>query len=256
LADCILDLAATNDFLFGSEYAHAQQVLAAQAALQGAPKAMGKWVKTLDMTGEVTSAYLPNGDADTTKEQRFQFEGKQGDVIWIHADSDCTDRSPPSNPMFLKLYDPTGARLGDVGGCNFGRRELPATGTYTFRASMGYNRNQSARYHIPIHFVRPNHRYPLTYGQTVSGTIDMRAARDIYTFSGQTGDVIKIAGAGCDIDGLILSFNDANGNDMGSVSCRDDTFRLPRTATYQLVINWFDGGPAPYHFVFQGGAFK
>ena len=31
LADCILDLAATNDFIFGSQYAHAQKVLAARA---------------------------------------------------------------------------------------------------------------------------------------------------------------------------------------------------------------------------------
>ena len=32
--DCVLDLAVTNDFVFGSDYAHAQHVLAARLALR------------------------------------------------------------------------------------------------------------------------------------------------------------------------------------------------------------------------------
>jgi hypothetical protein len=39
--------------------------------------------------------------------------------------------------------------------------------------------------------------------------------------------------------------------------CRqDDLFEVLQTGPYSLLINRFDGGPAPYHFVFQGDAVK
>jgi hypothetical protein len=255
LADCILDLAVTNDFVFGSEYAHAQQVLAARAALAGPPKAPSE-LATVIMTGEIL---------DSKSQPQFQFNAKKDDVIWVH-DPDCTDRVPQFHPVALMLLDPDGKPVEGIGGlgCEFGRRELPATGTYTFKATFMYP-NEITKYRIPIRFVRSNRHVSLTYGQAVSGNIEQRAAHDIYTWTGQAGDVIKLSGAGCDLGSMATSIIDPAGHDSFGPGCRADSdYKLTARGTYQLIINSLDFGPTPtttvgpgaYHFVFQGGAFK
>jgi hypothetical protein len=262
LADCILDLAVTNDFVFGSEYAHAQQVLAARAALARPPKAPSE-LATLIMTGEIRTG--GTGEIlDSTSLPQFQFNAKKDDVIWVH-DPDCTDKLPQFHPVFLTLFDPEGKSVGGFGqGCDFGRRELPATGTYTFKTGFGY-RNETVKYRIPIRFVRQNRHLSLTYGQTVSGNIEQRAAHDVYTWTGQPGDVIKLSGAGCDLGSMATGIIDPAGHDVLGPGClAGDAYKVSERGTYRLIINSLDFGPTPtttvgpgaYHFVFQGGAFK
>ena len=126
LNDCILDLAATGEFIFGSRYAYAQQVLAARAALN-APAGAAPKLATLWLSGEIL---------DSKSQPEFHFNANKGDVIWVH-DPDCTDRAGEQyHPMFLLLFDPSGQRVGDGQGCQFGRVELLATGTYTFKAQF------------------------------------------------------------------------------------------------------------------------
>jgi von Willebrand factor type D domain len=242
LDDCILDLAATGSFIFGSQYAHAQQVLAARAAL--AHPAAPPSLPTIWMTGEIL---------DSQSEPEFHFDGKKGDVIWIH-DPDCVDNSG-QHPVFLRLFDPSGKSVEPFGmGCQFGRRELPATGKYTFKAVFKY-RNENTKYKIPIRFTRPDRHQQISYGQMVSGNIETRAAHDVYTFQAQEGDLIVFSGQGCELGGLAVSVYDAQGHDFLAPSCRTGTvFRMPKTGTYSLVINSDQASePGPYHFVFQGG---
>jgi hypothetical protein len=245
LADCILDLAATNDFLFGSQYAHAQKVLAARAALL-TPAGRGPQLETLWMSGEVM---------DAISKPVFHFDGKQGDVIWIH-DPDCKDHEGDiSHTVGLTLLDPDGKAVGQPGsGCQYGRRELPATGTYTFTASFGY-KGETNRYRIPIRFVRPTRRQPIAYGQSASGIIEQPAAWDVYTFTGKSGDIVALEGEGCQLGWMITEIMDAEGHEVGGPICRKGTFsRLPKDGTYELIINvWNAAEPGPYQFVFQGG---
>ena len=245
LADCILDLAATNDFIFGSQYAHAQKVLAARAGL-GTPAAPGTQLATLWMSGEVM---------DAISKPVFHFDGKQGDVIWIHG-PDCKDHEGEIyHTVGLTLLDPGGNAVGESGsGCQYGRRELPATGTYTFTASFGY-KGEINRYRIPIRFVRPTRRQPIAYGQSVSGTIEQPAAWDVYTFTGKAGDIVALEGEGCQLGSMITEIMDAEGHEVGGPVCRKGTFStLPKDGTYELIINvWNAAEPGPYQFVFQGG---
>ena len=89
------------------------------------------------------------------------------------------------------------------------------------------------------------------------GTIDTPGVRDVYSFSGQAGDVIKISGAGCSEAGMLITLVDPQGHDAGGLNCRHDTdAKLASTGTYQVVINDADGGSGPYRFVFQGGSGK
>ena len=90
----------------------------------------------------------------------------------------------------------------------------------------------------------------------VSGNIDMRAARDVYTFTGHADDVVKISGVGCDLGSMIVTLTDPKGHDVFAFGCAADShFRLSEPGTYHVVINSWDWGPASYHFVFQGGPF-
>jgi von Willebrand factor type D domain len=244
LDDCILDLAVTNSFVFGSQYVHAQHVLAARAALSRPAKA-GHELATLILKGEIL---------DSKSEPEFHFDANKDDVIWIH-DPDCSDSIGQYHPVFLSLFDPFGKPVGGFGqGCQFGRRELPATGSYTLKANFQY-RGEITRYRIPIRFVRPNHRQSVAYGQMVSGNIEQRAARDIYTWTAHAGDLIVLSGEGCDLGWMGTDIIDPEGHDFLGPSCRVGTdYKVSENGTYQLIVNSLDSpSPGPYHFVFQGG---
>jgi hypothetical protein len=156
------------------------------------------------------------------------------------------------------LLDPNGKAVGEWGiGCEFGRRELPVTGSYTFRANFGgyINKGEINRYRIPIRFMRPTRRQPISYGQAVAGNIEQRAAWDVYTFTGKEGDIVVLEGEGCQLGWMLVSVYDSQDREIGGMGCRKGTyFKVPKDGAYQLVINSDNAAePGPYHFVFQGG---
>lgn len=242
LENCILDLAVTNSFVFGSQYAHAQQVLAARAALS--PAKGPAVLSSLTFSGEIL---------DSKSRPEFHFHANEGDVLWL-GNPDCTDRVEPFAHVFLVLQDAAGKQLGDAApGCDFGRRELPATGIYTLRANFGFP-HAITRWRIPLRFVRPTRRLPVAYGQMVSGTVEHKAAQDVYSWHGEAGDLVLISGAGCDLGPVLTDILEPNGHELLGPSCRTGTeYRLPVSGTYQLIVNAYNAGPGAYHFVFQGG---
>lgn len=243
LADCILDLAATNDFVFGSRYAQAQKVLLARAGSNTARPAPAErpivWIE-----GEIL---------DPGSNREYHFDAKAGDVIWVH-DPDCVDRAGEFHAVFLSVIAPSGKRLKADQACVYGRSELPEDGTYTVRMSFNY-RNETTHYRIPIRFVRPVRRALVAYGQSVSGNIEQRAARDIYSWTGKEGDIVVLQGEGCQLGWMLVSVYDSQDREIGGMGCRKGTyFKVPKDGTYQLVINSDNAAePGPYRFVFQGG---
>ena len=249
LEDCILDLAATNEILFGKRYAQAQRVLATRAALL-TPAAAGPQRATIWLTGQILD----------TKPVEQHFDAKQGDVIWVWG-PDCTDADPPTAPdqfhhtVGMMLLDPTGKQIGPWAmSCHFGRRELPVAGTYTLRFNFGYH-DETVHWHIPIRFIRHTRREQVTYGQAISGRIDSPGDWDIYTFSAKAGDLIALEGEGCSLESIVTAIVFPDGHDVLGPGCRRDTyFKIPADGTYQLVINSDNSpGAGVYHFVFQGG---
>lgn len=100
---------------------------------------------------------------DSKSEPGFQFEGKQGDVIWVGKDPDCTDSVNQGHPVFFWLMDPSSKRLDlALEGCVFGRRELPFRGTYTMKGVFKY-RNEITRYRVPIRFIRHDRQQPVSF---------------------------------------------------------------------------------------------
>ncbi|HEY6938728.1 MAG TPA: VWD domain-containing protein [Terriglobales bacterium] len=245
LDDCILDLAVTNSFVFGSQYAHAQQVLAARAAL--ARPASAPAVRLFWVDGEIL---------DSKSEPEYHFQGNKGDVIWAGHDPNCKNAGTPAGRAFFALFDQTGKRLDLRDACDFGRLELPVTGTYTFKSLFKYQSN-TVHYHVPVRIVRPDRRQQISYGQSVSGNIEQWAAHDVYTWSAKAGDLIVLSGEGCELKVLTIILDPA-GHDFLGPSCRTGTYwKVPKDGTYQLVVNGGEWAHAeitgPYHFVFQGG---
>lgn len=245
LEDCVLDLALTHSLVFGSQYAHQQQVLAARALIAH-PSALPA-EKMFWVDGEIL---------DSKSQPEFHFDGKKGDVVWVGKDPKCVDRiDEQHHSAFLKLTDPSGKVLEPNGdACEFGRRELPVDGTYTFRGLFGY-RDETVRYHVPVRFARHTREQQVAYGQMVTGTIEQRAAWDVYKWIGHEGDVVLISGQGCDVKWMITSILDEAGHDTLGPSCRAGTYyKVPKDGTYRLVVNSDNSPePGPYQFVFQGG---
>lgn len=249
LNDCILDLAVTNGFVFGSRYAHEQQVLAVRAAHTGAVASR----PILWMDGEVTAGQ-PG--------QEVHFDGKKGEVIFGGRERNCQITGPDPYTVRFSLLDPSGKSLTSKVGCDLGRFELPATGRYTYTSQFS-RASGTAHYHVPVRFARPDRVQPVVYGQTVSGRIDQRAAHDLYTWTGKAGDLIVLSGPGCDLGHVLTAIIGPDGSSVLGPGCRVGTFwKLQKDGPHTLVINSDECGecsdeemdaPGPYHFVFQGG---
>ncbi len=248
LEDCILDLAVTNSFVFASRYAHAQRVLAARGALAS---------PTAAVAAPIRSTFWVDGDIrDAASEPEVRFEAAKGDVVWVGYDPDCEGTSKQGNPIVLDLMDPTGELLVWHTGCDFGRFELPVTGSYAFKGVFK-DAGDTIRYHVPVRFARPDHHQEIAYGQIVSGEIEQWAAHDVYAWTATAGDLIVLSGEGCTLP-FHTSIIDADGHDYLGPDCRTGTYwKVPQDGTYQLVVN---GGEwthsevtGPYRFVFQGG---
>ncbi len=247
LHDCILDLAVTNSFVFGSRYTHEQQVLAARAAL----------ARPASVASALPMFWI-DGPIQGKSEPEYHFNGKKGDVIWVGYDPNCkVESKTEAYPIvFLELLDPSGKQVNSKSGCDFGRLELPATGAYTFKGIYN-SADNILRYHIPVRFVRPDRRQQISYGQMVSGNIEQWAAHDVYTWTGKAGDLIVLSGQGCDMK-FFTSIIDPDGHDFMGPSCREGTYwKIPKDGVYQLVVNGGEWAHAAvtgsYHFVFQGG---
>jgi uncharacterized protein YdeI (BOF family) len=243
LHNCIIDFGITNGFLFASQYAQQQEVLTASVALLsgGAPPLSAADTRVLTLAGSIT---------DPDKLPQVPFTANANDVIFVHQ-PDCVDHATDHRPVFFGVFDPGGNRVGEARpGCDLGRIRLPVSGTYTLRA---VGKAEPGPFSLPIRFVRHDREKTIKYGDVVSGNIEQRAAQDRYTFTAQAGDLIQIAGKGCDVDGLIISIVSPAGWDMLGPSCRQGVVaKIEKAGTYVFLVNSDNGGPAKYRFVFQG----
>ena len=248
LHDCVIDFGVTNGFLFASQYAHEQKVLEARASLapKNAMTSAAPKEKIVVMAGDV---------ADKSQTTQFSFPAEANDVIYMYAGPDCVDRSE-THAIWFVLYGPNGKPIGGAHpGCEMGRYVLPAAGTYTLKGNL--SKDQIGKYSVPIRFLRHDRTAAIKYGDIVSGNIDQKGAHDLYTFTAQAGDLIQVSGKGCELSGMFTGIVSPDGWDTIGPICRDGTtYKIPKTGTYTLLINYDDKGPGTYQFVFQGVSSK
>lgn len=89
----------------------------------------------------------------------------------------------------------------------------------------------------------------------MTGNIEQRPAHDVFTRTGQEGDLAILSGQGCELRGMSISIYDPGGHDYLGPGCRVGTFfKFPKTGNYKMVVNAMDAVDfGPYQFVFQGG---
>ncbi len=213
------------------------------------------------LSGTALRTLVDTGVIASPKEDKtFSFPAKSGDVIWI-GDPGCDD-----DGMTFILKDPSGKVLdpddlgsGGLGGCLDGRFVLKASGTYQLVANANHSRQGS--YGVPIRFERPDVVRHTSYGQTLSGTIPMTAAHDVYTFQARAGDIVRINGPGCSLGFAHpqtvgqqdnVNIMSTSGQSVVLLGCEGGlTIAIPTTGTYEAVVNFANTGPLHYHFVLQ-----
>lgn len=240
LHDCAVDFGITNGFLFADQYAQQQAVLTARVATAATAAPPVPAMRVLRLAGSITDAAHP---------PRVTFDAAAGDVIDL-ARPDCND-SIADRKVFVVVVDPNGKNVGSGFGCDVGRVDLPAAGTYTVKVAGTAPTGDGLD--VPIRFVRHDRVGSIKYGDIVSGNIEQHGAHDRFTFAAHAGDVIQIYGPGCDLGGMFISVIDPAGHDALGPICREGfATKIQQSGTYTLLVNSADGGPGAYRFVFQG----
>ena len=262
LQDCVVDAAEmhANPVVF-SHYVQAQAVATTRAAIAqgltpfagGSAPAPGSSTTTTTQPVGALRTVVDAGRVNATAETvSFGFPAHAGDVIWIGAPN-CDAQ------LTFALKDPSGTVLNadqvslGVPVCIAGRFVLKADGTYQLVANA--DKNGSGSYTVPIRFQRADVVSQAAYGQTITGTIPMVAAHDVYRFDAKAGDQLHLFGAGCNVgpQNSAVGLQKADGMPVGPVlDCTPQSeYLVQASGSYQLVVNFTNAGPFSYSFMLQ-----
>ena len=193
----------------------------------------------------------------------YSFTGTAGDVVRVRMGDGRLDSGSTSIDNQLQVFDPAGVALGSV------VQELdtvvdvtlPATGTYLILASDAGG-DQTAPYGLSLQRLNnPGNVTPLSFGETVTGSISALAELDSYSFTGTAGDVVRVRmgdgrldSGSTSIDNQLQVFDPA-GVVLGSVVQELDAVvdvTLPATGTYLILASDAGGDQtAPYGLSLQ-----
>ncbi len=188
---------------------------------------------------------LRSGTIDApVKVDIFTFSGQSGDIINLALAS--TGGFDTIRSAALTLFSPSGSAVGATllsnGQATF---TLPEDGGYVVRVNA-QNLSQAGTYNVSLHCLFPTpspNAVMLACGTVASGTINVAGEVDLYTFSGQSGDIINLALAstgGFDtIRSAALTLFAPSGSGVGGtlLSNGQATFTLPQTGTYIIRVS-------------------
>jgi hypothetical protein len=207
--------------------------------------------------GPISYGQTVRGELEEDAEDEWTFSGSSGDVVTIDMVGDGLD-------TYLELYDSSGNELvrNDDGGTGLNARitnyRLPRDGTYTIVARGFAHRAGSYTLSlsdepVPVEeddAIVITEMGEIDYGDTVRGTLESDS-EDHWTFTGSSGDVVRIAMEETDGDlDTYLELYDSTGDEV----VRDDdsgdglnsmiTYRLVADGVYTIVARGFghEGG--------------
>ncbi len=167
--------------------------------------------------------------SDNVLSQDYVFTGQAGDAVVITLNSDDFD-------SYLRLIDGTGNEIvtnDDSGGTlnsQIGPYALPATGTYTIRASS-LGGSSTGAYTLTLNKVDIT---AITYDQAVEVTISKSGELRFFTFEGTTGDLITISAESNGSIDTSLILNDPYNSQVAS---DDDSGPGPDPEIYQQLLS-------------------
>jgi len=127
---------------------------------------------------------------------RFSFAGQAGQIISLALASTGGFATNPgsSGSVELMVFAPSGALIGHLRSNSQGNVTLPVTGSYAIRVNAtnlattgSYNLNLECLLPTPIDAV------PLTCGALSAGRIEAPGDVDLFSFTGQAGQIVSLA---------------------------------------------------------------
>lgn len=276
LQSCIVDASQVGGQAVLSHYADAQTVRSVHDAVAHHQSAFKSSSSSTTPASNSTATSTPGTEASgaalrtiidagrvngPTESPSFAFGAKAGDVVWIGPPG-CDDGG-----LSFALKDPSGKvlnatdlQLGGLPGCQIGRFALTTSGTYHVVANPQHQ--GAGSFGMPIRFERADVVKSTSYDKTVSGSIPMTAAHDVYTFSGHAGDQVYINGPGCSLGfahPVVVGQEDnvqietSKGQPVVLLGCEKSSarFALPSSGTYRAIVNYANVGPLSYRFVLR-----
>ncbi len=161
--------------------------------------------------------------------QDYVFSGQAGDAVVITLNSDDFD-------SYLSLRDSSGNEIvtnDDSGGTlnsQIGPYTLPATGSYTIRASS-LGGSSTGAYTLTLNKVDVT---AITYDQAVEVTISKSGESRFFTFQGATGDLITISAVSNGSIDTSLTLNDPYNS---QIAADDDSGSGPDPEIYQQLLS-------------------
>ena len=222
LDECAVDVALTGKSAFLTGYAVISRTI------------------TADGGATTGSANLFEGEVrDRGEQPEHRFEATEGDVLWVGGAA-CEDAGMPT-----RLIGPDGAQVSVRPGCLLGRIVVPATGTY--RLQMNIFQEKTGRYRLPIEPVRHDRTADVHFGDELTGTIEHRAAHDVYRLAARSGDVLSITVPDCAAGPNAVAVAGSDGSLLSTTAgCQATAVTLPRDGTYTITVNSGDDGGGAY----------
>jgi len=122
----------------------------------------------------------------------YQFSAAAGDVIRIQMSDGNSSTGTITNSVLL--YDPEGTLIGNVSreGMAIVQLTLPVAGEYLIIARDASG-NRTGNYALNIQSLNnPVGTVPISYGETLTGTISRLGEMDVYAFDGMADDIVRL----------------------------------------------------------------
>lgn len=175
------------------------------------------------------------------------FEADADELISIGGEGDdCKD-----NGMALLLRGPDGKELRTRTGCQFGRIQLPATGTYTMLVNA--TKEYTGEYRIPLVPIRPDIVRDGRLGDELRGHIDQRPEHDVFRLQVNGGETLHADRDNCVDNSIVVDILNPAGNSVVSTNaCLLEDVQLLQPGTYLVVVNAQDNATGDYRFRLLG----
>ena len=178
----------------------------------------------------------------------YSFTGQAGQIISLAlASAGGFTSSPSSRSVALRLFAPSGALVGTLLSNSQSLFTLPAGGVYAVRVSAN-NLTTTGSYNISREclFPVPSPEPTLPCGGFVSGTLGVPGATDLFTLTGQAGQIISLALASAggftsspSSRSVALTIFSPSGAVVGAtlLSNSQSLFTLPVTGVYAIRVS-------------------
>lgn len=203
---------------------------------------------------------------EEVRTERYVFEGRDGDIVEISMVSD----GPDLLDCLVQLLNAEGDVIGENDDVQAGVirdslliATLPTAGQYTivathFEDPSGQVEPTTGNYSLTLAFRDPatagvdREAEAISFGETLSGTIDTETYLQFYYFEGTQGDTVTIAVDTTEgnLDSIMYLYAFDSANQPRLLTSNDDSplggtydpyieYRLPRTGTYLVAVTRF-----------------